>query len=82
MAEKQKYTDLVDLYQGKREHEKALKLLKRLGEEEDDKLDRLGPVVRYLQKMGSDWVDLILRESEWVFEQDKRMGLDVSSFCL
>ena len=99
MTGTQRYSDLIDLYQGKRMHEKALTLLRqyellsfasgyrktayfdvpsRLAQNEEDKLDRLDPTVRYLQKLGPDHLDLIFSESDWIFKEDPAFGLRVS----
>lgn len=50
----------------------------RLAKNEEDKLDKLDPTVRYLQKLGPDHLDLILREADWIFKEDPVFGLRVS----
>jgi len=50
----------------------------RLAKDEEDKLDKLDPTIRYLQKLGPDHLDLILDESAWVFEEDTAFALRVS----
>lgn len=48
-----------------------------LATEEDEKLDRYPPTVRYLQKLGPDYLDLILDHSKWVLAEDSMIGLQV-----
>ncbi|WWC88076.1 uncharacterized protein L201_002980 [Kwoniella dendrophila CBS 6074] len=72
-----KFGDLIDLYQGKKMHAKALKMLHELAEDEEDKLDRYPPTIRYLQKLGSSELDLILESSKWVFNEDPAMALQI-----
>ncbi|WVR03742.1 hypothetical protein IAU60_000737 [Kwoniella sp. DSM 27419] len=77
LKDQHKYGDLIDLYQGKKMHAKALKLLHELAKEEDDKLDRYPPVIRYLQKLGPSYLDLIFDQSQWIFEEDPDMALQI-----
>ncbi|WRT65779.1 uncharacterized protein IL334_002728 [Kwoniella shivajii] len=72
-----KFGDLIDLYQGKRMHGKALKMLQELAKDEEDKLDRYPPTIRYLQKLGSSELDLILESSKWIFDEDPKMALQI-----
>ncbi|MBW0468986.1 hypothetical protein O181_008701 [Austropuccinia psidii MF-1] len=64
-----KYHELLDLYHGKNQHDKALKLLKKMGESEDEAEDQISPTIRYLQKLGPLHLDLILNTSQWVFSR-------------
>lgn len=45
--------------------------------EEEDEEEKIAPMVRYLQKLGAEQVEVILAASRWVFEQDKEAGLQV-----
>ncbi|WVW80239.1 hypothetical protein I302_102217 [Kwoniella bestiolae CBS 10118] len=72
-----KFGDLIDLYQGKKMHSKALKMLHELAKDEEDKLDRYPPTIRYLQKLGPSELDLILNSSKWIFEEDSKMALQI-----
>ncbi|KAK8861657.1 hypothetical protein IAR55_002480 [Kwoniella newhampshirensis] len=72
-----KFGDLIDLYHGKTMHGKALKMLHELAKEEDDKLDRYPPTIRYLQKLGPKELPLILESSKWVFEEDPKIALQI-----
>lgn len=92
----QKFTDLIDLYKGKKMHEKALKLIHeyaitpkhsglelisvihgRLSLDEDDVRDKLEPAVRYLQRLGPEYLPLIFENARWVLDVDRNMGLQV-----
>ncbi|KIR39958.1 hypothetical protein I307_04942 [Cryptococcus deuterogattii 99/473] len=77
LKEQKKFTDLVDLYQGKKMHRKALTMLHELAKEEDDKLDRYPPTISYLHKLGVPDLDLILEFSKWILEEDPGIGLTV-----
>ncbi|KAJ9090674.1 hypothetical protein QFC20_007852 [Naganishia adeliensis] len=55
-------------------HQKALELLREQSIDEEDKLDKLDPTIRYLQKLGPEHVDLIFSEAKWVFQEDAQMA--------
>ncbi|KAJ9101777.1 hypothetical protein QFC21_003116 [Naganishia friedmannii] len=74
LKERSRFSDLIDLYQGKRMHQKALDLLRQQSVGEVDKLDRLDPTIRYLQKLGPKYLNLIFSESKWLFKDDPRMA--------
>ena len=46
--------------------------------ENDDAQSKLEPTIRYLHKLGSDYLDIIFDASKWVFEVDRGTGLTVS----
>ena len=48
-----------------------------LAKDEEDRLDRYPPTVRYLQKLGPGELPLILESSKWILEEDPKMGLQV-----
>jgi hypothetical protein len=50
----------------------------RLAVDEDDKLDKLDPTIRYLQKLGPNYLDVILKEADWMFKEDTTLALRVS----
>ena len=50
----------------------------RLAKDEDDKLDRYPPTVRYLQKLGPSELPLIFQSSKWMFKEDSNIALQVS----
>jgi hypothetical protein len=49
----------------------------RLAASEDDDLDKLEPTIRYLQKLGRNYLDLIFVQSKWVFEANPKMASKV-----
>ncbi|GAA6019853.1 hypothetical protein JCM11491_004841 [Sporobolomyces phaffii] len=77
LLQAKKRRELLDLYNGKSMHSKAVKLLRQMSDDEEDPEEKLGDTVRYLQKLGPDHLDVILEASKWVFEQDKRAGLEI-----
>lgn len=58
-----------------------LRQLRRLAKDEDDKLDKLDPTIRYLQKMGPNHLNLILQQSDWLFKEDPKFALRVSAYA-
>ena len=48
-----------------------------MSSEEDDPEEKVGPTVRYLQKLGAEHLAVILDASRWVFAQDTDAGLQV-----
>ncbi|KAJ8293712.1 Vam6/Vps39-like protein [Rhodotorula toruloides] len=79
LLDAKKYRELLDLYNGKNMHGKAVEMLKRMSEDEDDPKEKVEPTVRYLQKLGPTHLAVILDASRWVFEQDVASGLQI--FC-
>ncbi|WVO14727.1 hypothetical protein L204_102365 [Cryptococcus depauperatus] len=77
LKEKKKFGDLIDLYQGKKMHKKALSMLHELAKEEDDPLDRYPPTISYLHKLGPDYLDLILESSKWIFQEAPSQALSI-----
>ncbi|KAM0791703.1 hypothetical protein ACM66B_003975 [Microbotryomycetes sp. NB124-2] len=72
-----KYQELLDLYNGKGMHSKALNLLRRMSQDEEDEEEKVGPTVRYLQKLGRDHLDVILESSRWVLELNRDAGMQI-----
>lgn len=52
----------------------------RMSAEETDPEEKVGPTVRYLQKLGAEHLAVILDASRWVFAQDPEAGLQVCVF--
>lgn len=69
LMDAKRYHELLDLYHGKGQHDKALKLLKKMAMNEEDISVQIEPTIRYLQKLGSNHIDLILETSKWVFSR-------------
>ncbi|CAE6456533.1 unnamed protein product [Rhizoctonia solani] len=74
---RKKFTELIDLYRGKKMHAKALDLLFDLSKEEDDPLDKYQPSIRYLQKLGPEYLELIFKSARWLFEEKPDMAFDI-----
>ncbi|KAF8841813.1 hypothetical protein BDN67DRAFT_900734 [Paxillus ammoniavirescens] len=74
---REKYAELIFLYNGKKMHANALKLLRQLSEKEDDMRDKLDPSISYLQKLGPEYLDQIFESARWVFEQDGEMAIKI-----
>ena len=73
----QKYPELIILYQTKGHHRKALELLEKQSKKSDSSLKGTERTIQYLQHLGSDHMDLILKFSSWVLEQDPEQGLRI-----
>ncbi|XP_012264302.2 vam6/Vps39-like protein [Athalia rosae] len=73
----QKYPELIILYQTKGQHKKALELLEKQSSESDSSLKGTERTIQYLQHLGQDHMDLILKFSGWVLEQDPEQGLRI-----
>ena len=48
-----------------------------MSEEEDELEEKVGPTVRYLQKLGSTHLILIFESSKWIFDLDPQAALEV-----
>uniref|UniRef100_A0A0K8T2X7 CNH domain-containing protein n=1 Tax=Lygus hesperus TaxID=30085 RepID=A0A0K8T2X7_LYGHE len=73
----EKYGDVIVLYKTKGLHEKALDLLQKQATCEDSSLYGVDNTIQYLQSLGSDYIELILRYSEWVLEAQPDEGLKI-----
>lgn len=49
----------------------------RLSLDEDDVRDKLEPAVRYLQRLGPEYLPLIFENARWVLDVDRTIGLQV-----
>ncbi|KAF7985633.1 hypothetical protein HWV62_2139 [Athelia sp. TMB] len=76
---RKKYAELIDLYNGRKMHDKALGLLRKLSEEDTDPdpEEKLRPSVSYLQKLGPDYLQQIFDFSRWVFEQNRDIAFEI-----
>ncbi|PWN43824.1 hypothetical protein IE81DRAFT_321996 [Ceraceosorus guamensis] len=79
LLDKERFSELIALYGGKNMHAKALRLLRNLGEEEEDEDEKIGPTIRYLQNLGPEHIDVILEASHWVLTTNPDLGMEV--FC-
>ncbi|KAG7199401.1 hypothetical protein KM043_014032 [Ampulex compressa] len=73
----QKYPELIILYQTKGQHKKALELLEKHAKENDSSLKGTERTIQYLQHLGKDHMDLILKFAEWVLNEDSEQGLRI-----
>ncbi|KAI0690617.1 hypothetical protein BC835DRAFT_1363553 [Cytidiella melzeri] len=74
---REKFSELIYLYNGKKMHGNALDLLQQLSEKEFDMRDKLVPSVNYLQRLGPEYLELIFEHSRWVFEKDRDIAFDI-----
>lgn len=73
----QKYPELIILYQTKGQHRKALELLEKHAKENDSSLKGTARTIQYLQQLGKDHMDLILKFAGWVLNEDPEQGLRI-----
>lgn len=73
----QKYPELIILYQTKGQHKKALELLEKHAKENDSSLKGTERTIQYLQHLGKDHMDLILKFAGWVLTDDPEQGLRI-----
>ncbi|XP_017764075.1 PREDICTED: vam6/Vps39-like protein [Eufriesea mexicana] len=73
----QKYPELIILYQTKGHHRKALELLEKHAKENDSSLKGTAGTIQYLQHLGKDHIDLILKFAGWVLNDDPEQGLRI-----
>ncbi|PCH42287.1 rab guanyl-nucleotide exchange factor [Wolfiporia cocos MD-104 SS10] len=74
---REKFSELIYLYNGKKMHNKALGLLRELSAQETDVRDKLMASVNYLQRLGPGYIDQVFENSRWVLEQDSEIGLEI-----
>ncbi|KOX73555.1 Vam6/Vps39-like protein [Melipona quadrifasciata] len=73
----QKYHEFIILYQTKGQHRKALELLEKHAKENDSSLKGTARTIQYLQQLGKDHMDLILKFASWVLNEDPEQGLRI-----
>ncbi|TIC02465.1 hypothetical protein E3Q17_01424 [Wallemia mellicola] len=76
LLDRKKFDELVSLYKSKNMHEKALDLLKGLTLDEEEGKD-IDSSVSYIQQLGSEYIDLILQKSRWMFDIDKQTAIQI-----
>ncbi|KAG2145393.1 uncharacterized protein EDB93DRAFT_1288619 [Suillus bovinus] len=74
---REKFVELIYLYNGKKMHAKALNLLHQLSEKETDMRDKLDPSISYLRKLGPEYIDQVFESSRWIFEEDRHMAFEI-----
>lgn len=73
----QKYPELIILYQTKGQHRKALELLEKHAKENDPSLKGTSRTIQYLQHLGENHMDLIIKFAGWVLNEDPEQGLRI-----
>ncbi|KAF8975925.1 Vam6/Vps39-like protein [Entomortierella lignicola] len=71
-----KYKELVDFYRGKGQHLKALELLESVHTLPGD-MSGVLPTVHYLQRLGPDHIDLILKFGTWILNADPLVAMKI-----
>ncbi|GBE87785.1 Vacuolar morphogenesis protein [Sparassis crispa] len=74
---REKFSELIYLYNGRKMHGKALDLLRQLSEKETDTRDKLMPSVTYLQRLGPENMEQIFEYSRWLFDRDSEIALEI-----
>lgn len=74
---REKFAELIYLYNGKKMHAKALNLLHQLSEKETDMRDKLDPSISYLRKLGPEYINQVFESSRWIFEEDRHMAFEI-----
>ncbi|ESP01601.1 hypothetical protein LOTGIDRAFT_200189, partial [Lottia gigantea] len=77
LKRKEKFSELIILYQKKGLHQKALSLLMKQAARPDSTLKGHDRTVTYLQHLGADHWDLIKEYSEWVLKKHPEDGLKI-----
>ncbi|KAF8486196.1 hypothetical protein DFH94DRAFT_623079 [Russula ochroleuca] len=77
LATREKYSELIDLYNVRKMHPKALELLRHLSEKETDMKDKLGPSISYLQRLSPEYLDTIFQYSKWILNENAEMALEI-----
>ncbi|KAH7913588.1 hypothetical protein BJ138DRAFT_1177962 [Hygrophoropsis aurantiaca] len=74
---REKFAELIYLYNGKKMHAKALALLRQQSDKETDVEDKLRPSISYLQKLGPEYLDQIFESSRWIFKEDRNKAFEI-----
>ncbi|KLO10830.1 hypothetical protein SCHPADRAFT_906559 [Schizopora paradoxa] len=77
LQERERFSELIFLYNGKKMHGKALTLLRRLSDNEPDVEEKVRPTITYIQKLGPEYLDQIFDASRWIYKQDTSKVLEV-----
>ncbi|XP_044728700.1 vam6/Vps39-like protein [Chrysoperla carnea] len=73
----QKYSELIILYQQKKQHKKALDLLEKQANEPDSSLRGHHKTVQYLQNLGAEHINIIFEYAGWVLDTCPEDGLKI-----
>ncbi|XP_019851602.1 PREDICTED: vam6/Vps39-like protein [Amphimedon queenslandica] len=73
----EKFQELVQLYQTKGQHKLALTMLHSFHGGPNSSLSGVWPTIDYLQNLGSENIELILKYSEWVLQESPDDGIKI-----
>lgn len=77
LKKKEKYSELIILYEKRGLHEKALNLLMKQAARPKSSLQGCDRTVQYLQRLGPDHLKLIFEFAEWVIKENPEEGLKI-----
>ena len=82
LLERNRYTELVDFFFGKKLHEEALRLLRQFGtaKKPDEAAPTLhGPdrAIQYLQGLSPNYIDLILQHADWTLDANADYAMEI-----
>ncbi|KAK7506799.1 hypothetical protein BaRGS_00001650, partial [Batillaria attramentaria] len=77
LKKKEKFSELIILYETKGMHQKALNLLMKQAMRPDSPLKGHERTVQYLQHLGAEHLDLIFEYAEWVLKKHPEDGLKI-----
>ncbi|KAK7104918.1 vam6/Vps39-like protein [Littorina saxatilis] len=77
LKKKEKFSELIILYEKKGLHQKALSLLMKQAVRPDSPLKGHERTVQYLQHLGAEHLDLIFEYAEWVLQRHPEDGLKI-----
>lgn len=77
LRKKEKFSELIILYEKKGLHQKALNLLMKQAVRPDSPLKGHERTVQYLQHLGAEHLDLIFEYAEWVLKKHPEDGLKI-----
>ncbi|KEI41687.1 uncharacterized protein L969DRAFT_85502 [Mixia osmundae IAM 14324] len=69
--------ELLDLFRVKKQHKKALELLRRTVDESMPVAEQVEDTVAYLHRLGAENIELVCETSLWVFSLDFGAGLQI-----
>ncbi|KAK7590664.1 hypothetical protein V9T40_002277 [Parthenolecanium corni] len=72
-----KYAELILLYETKGLHHRALELLQKQAEQSDSPSKEVEKMIQYLQRLGKENIDLILKFAGWIVNNYPDEGLQI-----
>ncbi|KAL3874849.1 hypothetical protein ACJMK2_037811 [Sinanodonta woodiana] len=77
LKKKEKFSELIILYEKKGLHDKALQLLMKQAARPNSPLGGYEKTVQYLQHLGADHLNLIFEYAKWVLKESAEDGLKI-----